>query len=68
MAAEDFAHMLLVKPGCYAFIGNGDGGHRLPEHGPGPCLIHNTSFDFNDAIIPVGASYFVRLAEAWLNV
>jgi hippurate hydrolase len=68
MAAEDFAHMLRVKPGCYAFIGNGDGGHRLPEHGPGPCLIHNTSFDFNDAIIPVGASYFVRLAEAWLNV
>jgi hippurate hydrolase len=68
MAAEDFAHMLLVKAGCYAFIGNGDGGHRLPEHGPGPCLIHNTSFDFNDAIIPVGASYFVRLAEAWLNV
>lgn len=66
MAAEDFAHMLLAKPGCYAFIGNGDGGHRLPEHGPGPCLIHNTSFDFNDAIIPIGASYFVRLAQAWL--
>ena len=66
MAAEDFAHMLRVKPGCYAFIGNGDGGHRLPEHGPGPCIIHNTSFDFNDEIIPVGASYFVRLAQKWL--
>ena len=67
MAAEDFAHMLRVKPGCYAFIGNGDGAHRLPDHGPGPCVIHNTSFDFNDAIIPVGASYFVRLAERWLD-
>lgn len=66
MAAEDFAHMLAVKPGCYAFIGNGDGRHRLPDHGLGPCVIHNTSFDFNDAIIPVGASYFVRLAQRWL--
>ena len=67
MGAEDFAHMLRVKPGCYAFIGNGDGGHRLPDHGPGPCIIHNTSFDFNDEIIPFGASYFVRLAERWLQ-
>jgi len=66
MAAEDFAHMLKVKPGCYAFIGNGDGGHRLPDHGPGPCVIHNTSFDFNDAIIPIGATYFVRLVQRWL--
>ena len=66
MAAEDFAHMLKAKPGCYAFIGNGDGGHRLPDHGPGPCVIHNTSFDFNDAIIPIGATYFVRLVQRWL--
>ena len=66
MGAEDFAHMLLVRPGCYAFIGNGEGDHRLEGHCPGPCLIHNTSYDFNDAIIPIGASYFVRLAERWL--
>jgi hippurate hydrolase len=66
MGAEDFAHMLRVKPGCYGFIGNGDGGHRMPDHGPGPCIIHNTSFDFNDEIIPIGASYFVRLAQKWL--
>ena len=66
MGAEDFAHMLRVTPGCYAFIGNGDGGHRLPDHGAGPCIIHNTSFDFNDEIIPIGASYFVRLAQRWL--
>jgi hippurate hydrolase len=67
LGAEDFAHMLRAKPGCYAFIGNGDGAHRLPEHGSGPCIIHNTSFDFNDSIIPVGASYFVRLAQSWLS-
>jgi hippurate hydrolase len=67
MGAEDFAHMLRVKPGCYAFIGNGDGGHRLPDHGAGPCIIHNTSFDFNDEIIPIGASYYVRLVQRWLE-
>jgi hippurate hydrolase len=67
MGAEDFAHMLKARPGCYAFIGNGDGGHRLPDHGPGPCIIHNTSFDFNDEIIPVGASYYVRLVQKWLG-
>ena len=66
MSAEDFAHMLKVKPGCYAFIGNGEGAHRLPGHGVGPCLIHNTSYDFNDDILPVGATYFARLAERWL--
>ncbi|MBI5278198.1 MAG: amidohydrolase [Burkholderiales bacterium] len=66
MGSEDFAHMLRVKPGCYAFIGNGEGDHRLPDHGAGPCIVHNTSFDFNDEIIPIGASYFVRLAQRWL--
>jgi hippurate hydrolase len=67
LAAEDFAHMLRVRPGCYAFIGNGDGAHRMPDHGPGPCIIHNTSYDFNDQIIGVGASYFVRLVQRWLS-
>ncbi|VWX62845.1 Hippurate hydrolase [Burkholderiales bacterium 8X] len=66
MGAEDFAHMLMVRPGCYAFLGNGDGDHRLDGHGPGPCIIHNTSFDFNDEIIPIGASYFVKLVERWM--
>ncbi|GHC95279.1 hydrolase [Pseudorhodoferax aquiterrae] len=66
LGAEDFAHMLMERPGCYAFLGNGDGDHRMAGHGPGPCIIHNTSFDFNDEIIPIGASYFVRLAERWL--
>ena len=67
MTAEDFSHMLLARPGCYAFIGNGDGHHRLEGHGEGACILHNASYDFNDAIIPVGASYFVRLTEKWLK-
>jgi hippurate hydrolase len=66
MSAEDFAHMLKVKPGCYAFIGNGEGTHRIPGHGAGTCLIHSTSYDFNDAILPVGATYFSTLAKRWL--
>ncbi|RMX10480.1 amidohydrolase [Vandammella animalimorsus] len=66
MAAEDFAFMLQKIPGCYAFIGNGDGSHRLDGHGEGPCLVHNPSYDFNDAILPLGASYLARLAERWL--
>jgi hippurate hydrolase len=63
MAAEDFSFMLREKPGCYAFLGNGVGDHRLHGHGGGPCLLHNASYDFNDALLPVGASYFVRLVE-----
>ncbi|MBT0569812.1 amidohydrolase [Curvibacter sp. CHRR-16] len=66
MGAEDFAYMLLAKPGCYAFIGNGDGDHRAIGHGGGPCMLHNPSYDFNDALLPVGARYWVELAKAWL--
>ena len=66
MAAEDFAYMLQAKPGCYAFIANGDGAHREMGHGGGPCMLHNPSYDFNDAMLPLGATYWVRLAEAWL--
>jgi hippurate hydrolase len=36
-------------------------------HGGGPCLLHNASYDFNDALLPVGASYFVRLVERFLG-
>jgi amidohydrolase len=66
MGAEDFAYMLQVRPGAYCFIGNGDGAHRDMGHGDGPCVIHNPSYDFNDALIPLGATYWVRLAEQWL--
>ena len=66
MGAEDFAYMLQAKPGAYCFIANGDGSHREIGHGEGPCMLHNPSYDFNDALIPLGATYWVRLAEQWL--
>jgi amidohydrolase len=66
MGAEDFSYFLLEKPGCYFLIGNGDGSHRAGGHGMGPCMLHNPSYDFNDDLIPLGATLWVRLAEAWL--
>ena len=67
MGAEDFAFMLQQKPGCYVFIGNGEGAHRTMGHGLGPCNLHNPSYDFNDELLPIGASYWVRLAQAYLS-
>ena len=58
LGSEDFAFMLERKPGCYVFIGNGAG--------EGSCMIHNPGYDFNDAILSLGASYWVRLAQAFL--
>ena len=55
MASEDFAFMLQAKPGCYIFTGNGPG--------EGGCMLHNPKYDFNDAVLPIGASYWVRLVE-----
>jgi len=68
MGAEDFAFMLQAKPGCYVFIGNGDGEHRAGGHGLGPCQLHNGSYDFNDNLLPIGASYWARLVEMGLPV
>lgn len=56
MASEDFAHMLLVKPGCYAFIGNG-------MESEGGCVLHNPHYDFNDEILVTGASYWINLVQ-----
>jgi amidohydrolase len=67
MGAEDFSYMLQATPGAYCFIGNGDGVHREIGHGEGPCTLHNPNYDFNDALIPLGASYWVKLVEAWLK-
>ena len=53
--SEDFGYMLEEKPGCYAFIGNGPG--------EGGCLLHSPHYDFNDSVIPVGASYWVNLVR-----
>ena len=66
MGAEDFAYMLQAKPGAYCFIANGDGAHREMGHGGGPCTLHNPSYDFNDDLIPLGATYWVELATQWL--
>jgi hippurate hydrolase len=67
MGAEDFSYFLQAKPGCYFLIGNGDGAHRSLGHGEGPCMLHNPSYDFNDDLIPLGATMWVRLAQAWLS-
>jgi amidohydrolase len=67
MGAEDFAFILQQKPGCYVFIGNGNGNHRDTGHGLGPCNLHNASYDFNDNLLSIGASYWVRLVEAYLH-
>jgi len=67
MGAEDFAFFLEKVPGCYLFLGNGDGDHRLDSyHGMGPCQLHNPNYDFNDALLPVGATYWVKLVEKFL--
>jgi len=66
MGAEDFSYFLQARPGCYFLIGNGDGSHREGGHGMGPCMLHNPSYDFNDDLIPLGATTWVRLAEKWL--
>lgn len=67
MGAEDFSYFLQHKPGAYFLIGNGDGAHRSAGHGLGPCMLHNPSYDFNDALIPLGAALWVRLAQRWLR-
>ena len=58
MGAEDFAFMLQAKPGCYVWIGNGAG--------EGGCMLHNPGYDFNDEILTLGASYWVKLVERCL--
>ncbi len=58
MGAEDFSHFLEHRPGCYVWIGNGPG--------EGGCTLHNARYDFNDANLVLGASYWVRLVETAL--
>jgi len=67
MGAEDFSYMLQAVPGAYCFIGNGDGSHREMGHGEGPCTLHNPNYDFNDHLIPLGGTYWVRLVERCLS-
>ena len=55
MGAEDFAYMLQARPGAFIFVGNGDSAG-----------LHHPAYNFNDAAIPVGTSYWVRLVETAL--
>jgi hippurate hydrolase len=63
MGAEDFACFLERKPGAYIWIGNGPADDSA---GREPAMLHNPHYDFNDAILPLGASYWARLAETVL--
>jgi hippurate hydrolase len=58
MGGEDFSYMLQARPGAMLWLGNGPG--------EGGCLLHNARYDFNDSAIPVGVSFFARLAERFL--
>jgi amidohydrolase len=55
MGGEDFSYMLLERPGAYVFLGQGGG--------PSGCFLHNSNYDFNDAVIPLGAGYLAALVE-----
>ena len=55
MGAEDFSYMLLEKPGCYVWLGNGPG--------TGGCTLHNPHYDFNDDALSLGVSYWVHLIQ-----
>ena len=52
MAAEDFSYMLEERPGAYLNVGQGDS-----------AALHNSEYDFNDELSPIGASFFVKLVE-----
>ena len=56
MGAEDFSFMLEARPGAFIFVGNGDSAG-----------LHHPAYDFNDEVIPVGTSYWVRLVETALR-
>ena len=55
MGAEDFAFLAERVPACYAWLGNGPG--------EGGCVLHSPRYDFNDAVIPHGVSYWVELVQ-----
>ncbi|MGH7093581.1 MAG: M20 aminoacylase family protein [Stellaceae bacterium] len=58
LGGEDFSYMLRARPGAMLWLGNGPG--------EGGCFLHNSRYDFNDSALPVGVSFFVRLAERFL--
>ncbi len=58
MGGEDFSYMLQARPGAYAWLGQGGG--------PSGCFLHNPGYDFNDAILPLGAGFLAALVEEGL--
>jgi len=60
MGGEDFSYMLQARPGAYVFLGQGGAASG--------CLLHNSSFDFNDDVIPLGAGYLAALVEETLPI
>ena len=60
MGSEDFAFMLQRRPGCYIWAGNGPADNER--------VLHSPRYDFNDELLPIGASYWVRLVETLLPV
>jgi len=59
MGGEDFSFMLAAKQGSYIMLGG--------QRAPGEAMVHHPKYDFNDAILPVGASYWATLAEQVLG-
>ena len=57
MGAEDFSFMLLERPGAYIFLGNGD-----------TAMVHHPAYNFDDAAIPFGSSWYAGMAEARMPV
>ena len=60
MGGEDFSYMLQARPGAYVCLGQGGG--------PSSCFLHNPGYDFNDAVIPLGAGYLAALVEDSLPI
>jgi hippurate hydrolase len=58
MGAEDFAYMLEKTPGAYIWLGAGEG--------KSGCMLHNTKYDFNDNILPLGITYWEQLVKSEL--
>lgn len=77
MGSDDFAAMLEIKAGCYLWLGNTDPDIHSKVKSPNsknkgllisdPCMVHEPTYDFNDKIIPIGASLFVGLVEKYLS-
>ncbi len=59
MGAEDFSYMLLQRPGAYLWLGQAGG--------PSACMVHNPRYDFNDEVLPIGASLFANMVETRLG-